>query len=155
MDVGVILALFVFHAVAIRHPAHGPAGLKAAVRKRALESHENQRFKWRVAVAACPQAVPSADGPREPVGGPLQIQRAGLAIIRHEDACTRSLVGGQRLIDARHLFDQIRPADHLAKVVTHPVGNSPGQRVDRCDWQHQEPPEDGAGRQQSNEHAAT
>ena len=69
--------------------------------------------------ARAPQEVRlvGADRGRQPVPRPEEIDRARLAVVVGKDGGPRAVLGGQRVVDARDLGHQLRPAEAIAEVL--------------------------------------
>ena len=74
----------------------------------------------RIAVAALPERIDSADGARQSVLRAVEVDGSRFAVVGADDAQVGALFGSERIANLRHFLHQFAPAELLAEVACAP-----------------------------------
>src|SRR5437899_1162827 len=116
-NLGVSSRLLIGDAVMVPGFCRHFVGLEVVLDEIARFTKDNHRFRRRIAVTARPKRIRSTDRPRQTVTWPVEIDRAGFAIICSQNPQPSSVRFRQRVSNAGDRFDKFWPADLLRKVI--------------------------------------
>src|SRR5208283_3267149 len=111
-----------------------PAGFEVLVEILLADADYDDGLRRRIAIAAIPEGVYSADGARQAVFRAVEIDGSGLAVICADDAQMSPLLRSERVANFRHFLHQFGPANFFAEISLHIVGDFPPASVEGRDW---------------------
>src|SRR5207247_11051006 len=91
-NVGIIGSLLVRDAILVGDAPRQLARFEIPIAKLLRKSDHDQRLRWRIAVAARPERIRSADGPWQSIVFAIKVNRSAFAVIARENGHARALL---------------------------------------------------------------
>src|ERR1700719_1086110 len=114
-DVAAFGGFFVDDAERVCVLRHQRAGSEVGFDERARETHDEDGLRRRIAIAALPGRIDAADGPRQAVAWPIEVDGAHFAVIFGQDTEMRARFHGKGIANLRECRDQILPTNFIAQ----------------------------------------
>src|SRR5690349_9339131 len=115
-NVGMVSRFFVLHSIAVPGVRCEPARCKILIHETLREADDDQRLGRRIAVSALPEGIDSADGSRQFVLRPVEIDGSRFSVIssQYPEPCTS--LQRQGISNCGYGLYQFWPADFFAEV---------------------------------------